>query len=79
MTTDDETRAAWLNLLGSGTLEGPALHESLEHLHDAAEASHHAWGCTGAAGHTGDCNVPPGRAEDYAAEQADAIRLGTEA
>lgn len=62
MTTDDETRAAWLNLLGSGTLEGPALHESLTHLHDLAEASHHAWG-----------------AKDYAAAQADAVRLGTEA
>lgn len=40
MTNEDETRAAWLNLLGSGTVEGDALHEGLAHLHDVAEASH---------------------------------------
>lgn len=58
MTAEDETYAAWLDTLGSGTFEGPALHESLERLRLRAEASHHGPGCTGAPGHTGPCPVP---------------------
>ncbi len=42
MTKEDKLYGAWLNELGSGTLEGPELHESLHRLHDEAEASHPA-------------------------------------
>lgn len=80
MTDDDRVYGEWLNLLGSGLLDDSVLHT----LHDRAEASHHAWGCTGGPGHKGDCPIPdaygPGSdMDDYASAQADALRLGTEA
>lgn len=63
MTHDDETRAAWLNLLGSGLDEGDPLHESLVHLHDLAEASHPK----------ASTGLP------LTLDRADALQLGTEA
>lgn len=40
MTQEDAVYGAWLDLLGSGTDEGPVLTRALHELHDRAEASH---------------------------------------
>lgn len=40
MTREDAVYGAWLDLLGSGTDEGPVLTRALHELHDRAEASH---------------------------------------
>lgn len=42
MTAEDFAYAAWLDVLGSSTDEGPVLTEALHRLHDEAEASHTA-------------------------------------
>lgn len=64
MTAEDAVYAAWLNLLGSDVPEPPAVEDGLHHLHDLAEASHR-----------------PTREglDDYAADLADRMRIGTEA